>query len=92
MRARASSRRSTLAATFASLASGRAYGASSVGAAEWLPWLILGAVGVFVVGVLLRMFLAARFPKGYRTWARSRRDEFAQRNDAWDRADDEFRK
>ena len=66
--------------------------ATGDGTADWLPWLILGAVAVFVVGVLLRMFLAARFPKGYRVWARSRRDDFAQRNEAWDRADEEFRK
>jgi hypothetical protein len=59
---------------------------------DWLPTLVLGGVALFVVGVLVRMFLAARFPRGYRQWAERRRDKFAARNDAWDREDDEFRK
>jgi hypothetical protein len=61
-------------------------------AADWLPALVLGGIALFVVGVLLRMFIAARFPRGYRQWAERRRDKFAERNEAWDRADDEFRK
>ena len=65
---------------------------SDDGFVEWLPWLVLGAVALFVAGLVLRMVLAARFPKGYRAWARSRRDAFAERNDTWDRADEEFRK
>lgn len=56
--------------------------------AEHLPWLILGAIALFVVGVALRMLLAARFPRGYGAWARSRRDSFAQRNAQWDRTDE----
>jgi len=61
-------------------------------AADWLPVLVLGGIALFVVGVLLRMFLAARFPGGYRQWAEQRRDKFTERNDAWDREDEEFRK
>ena len=81
------------AAAFALLAASSAANAAPAdGTRDWLPWVILGAVVVFVIGVLLRMFIAARFPKGYRAWARSRRDEFAQRNDDWDRADEQFRK
>ena len=56
---------------------------------DWLPTLVLGGIVVFVAGVLVRMFFAARFPRGYRKWAERRRDEFAQRNEAWDREDDE---
>lgn len=58
----------------------------------WAPWIVLGAIAAFVLGVIVRMVLAARFPKGYRRWAASRRDAFAERNEAWDRADDEFRR
>jgi hypothetical protein len=59
--------------------------------ADWLPWLVLGAIGLFVAGVVLRMFIAARFPKGYGAWARSRRDSFAERNAQWDRGDEKRR-
>ena len=62
------------------------------GDAAWLAWLVLGAIALFVAGVALRMFIAARFPKGYAGWARSRRDSFAERNAQWDRSDDEVRK
>ena len=58
----------------------------------WLPWLVLGAVGLFVLGIALRMFIAARFPEGYKAWAARRRDAFAANTDAWDREDDEFRR
>ena len=60
--------------------------------ADWLPALVLGGIALFVVGVLLRMFLAARFPRGYREWAERRRDTFAERNEAWDREDEEQRR
>lgn len=66
--------------------------AADGGAADWLPAIVLGGIALFVAGVLVRMFLAARFPRGYRQWAERRRDKFAERNDAWDREDDEFRK
>jgi hypothetical protein len=66
--------------------------ASSPEVAGWLPWLVLGAIALFVVGVIARMILSARFPKGYRQWARSRRDEFDARNERWDQADEEFRR
>ena len=63
--------------------------AAGEGLGDWLPTLVLGGIVVFVAGVLVRMFFAARFPRGYRKWAERRRDEFAQRNEAWDREDDE---
>ena len=69
----------------------RAFAADG-GAADWLPAIVLGGIALFVVGVLLRMFIAARFPRGYRQWAERRREKFAARNDAWDREDDDFRK
>jgi hypothetical protein len=56
-----------------------------------LPWLILGGIAVLFAGVLLRMILSARFPKGYRDWARSRRDAFEERNRAWDSQDEDRR-
>jgi len=56
---------------------------------DWLPLIVLGGIALFVAGVLLRMFFAARFPRGYRQWAERRRDKFAQRNDAWEREDEE---
>lgn len=56
-----------------------------------LTWFILGAVVVIFLGVIVRMILAARFPKGYRSWAASRRESFAARNEAWDRADEQER-
>jgi hypothetical protein len=59
---------------------------------DWLAWLVIGAIALFVVGVVLRMVFSARFPKGYRHWARSRRESFEARNDAWDRADEEFKR
>lgn len=58
----------------------------------WLSWLIVGGIALVVAGILLRTLLAARFPKGYGPWARQRRDAFAERNDQWDRDDEEFRK
>lgn len=54
----------------------------------WLSWLILGAIVLFIAGIALRMVLAARFPKGYGAWARSRRDSFADNNAQWDRDDE----
>jgi hypothetical protein len=59
--------------------------------AAWLPAIVLGGIALFVAGILVRMFLAARFPRGYRKWAERRRDKFAERNEAWDREDDEQR-
>lgn len=60
--------------------------------APWLPWLVLGAIALFVAGVAVRMILAARFPRGYRRWARARREDFAARNERWDEDDDAFRR
>lgn len=57
-----------------------------------LTWLILGSVVLIFLGVIVRMILAARFPKGYRNWAASRRDSFAARNEAWDAADEQEHK
>ena len=59
---------------------------------EWLPTIVLGGIVLFVAGVLVRMFFAARFPRGYRKWAERRRDKFAQRNETWDREDEEQRR
>lgn len=59
--------------------------------AGWLPWVVLGAIALFVGGVVVRMVLAARFPGGYKRWAASRRDAFAERNESWDKADEDFR-
>jgi hypothetical protein len=59
---------------------------------DWLPWLVLGAIAVFILGIVLRMVLAARFPKGYGSWAARRRDAFAANTEAWDRDDEEFRR
>ncbi len=59
---------------------------------QWLPWIVVGAIVLFVAGIALRMFIAARFPKGYGAWAKSRSDSFAERNAQWDRGDDDFRK
>jgi len=58
----------------------------------WLPTIIVGGIVLFVVGVLVRMIRAARFPRGYREWAARRRDRFAERNEAWDREDEELRR
>jgi len=58
----------------------------------WLPWLIGGAIALVVAGIIVRMILAARFPKGYKAWATSRRDSFAARNEDWDRDDEDFRR
>jgi hypothetical protein len=80
------------AIVMATLISPAAAAAADSGVSEWLPWIVLGAIVAFVAGVALRMLIAARFPKGYGVWARSRRDSFAERNARWDRADDEFRK
>jgi hypothetical protein len=60
-------------------------------APDWIQWAVLGAIALLVIGVLLRMVIAARFPKGYGAWARSRRDAFADQNAKWD-ADDEARR
>lgn len=68
-----------------------AFAATGNAGPEWLPWILLGAIALLVAGIALRMFLAARFPKGYGAWARSRRDTFAENNAQWDR-DDEARK
>ena len=73
------------------VASGPAHAANG-SSADWLPWLVVGAIALFVVGVVLRMIVAARFPKGYRQWAERRREAFAANNDAWDRDDEEFRR
>ena len=59
---------------------------------DWVAWLVIGAIGLLVVGIVLRMVIAARFPKGYRAWASARRERFDANNDAWDRADEEFRR
>jgi hypothetical protein len=58
----------------------------------WLAWAVVGAIALFIAGVVVRMILAARFPKGYRHWAASKRDDFAARNERWDADDEEFRK
>lgn len=65
--------------------------AAAHGSADWLPWLVLGAIVLFVAGIALRTFIAARFPKGYGAWARSKRDRFEDHNAKWDR-DSESRK
>jgi hypothetical protein len=57
--------------------------------AGWIQWAVLGAIALLVLGVALRMILAARFPKGYGAWARSRREEFQERNAKWDAGDDD---
>ena len=62
--------------------------AAPADAPEWIQWVVLGAIVLLVIGVALRMIIAARFPKGYGAWARSRRDEFAERNAKWDASDD----
>jgi hypothetical protein len=80
-----------LVATASGTIASPAIAAANDGVAEWLPLIVLGAIVLFVAGVALRMFIAARFPKGYGEWARSRRDSFAERNAQWDR-DDELRK
>jgi hypothetical protein len=59
---------------------------------DWIAWLVIGAIALFVVGVVLRMIFSARFPQGYRHWARSRRESFEAHNEAWDRADEEFKR
>jgi hypothetical protein len=59
---------------------------------EELNWIVLGAVGLFVVGIIVRMILSARFSKGYRAWAASKRDAFAERNESWDAEDERFRR
>jgi hypothetical protein len=78
-------------ACLAALAASPAWAAAET-FAEWLPTLVLGGIVLFVAGVLVRMFFAARFPRGYRKWAERRRDKFAERNDAWDREDEEQRR
>ena len=80
-----------LVATASGTIASPALAAAGDGGVEWLPLIVLGAIVLFIVGVALRMFIAARFPKGYDAWARSRRDSFAERNAQWD-GDDELRK
>lgn len=58
----------------------------------WLAWLVLGAIALFVAGLVIRMVLAARFPHGYKEWAFLRRQKFAARNEAWDDEDEAFRR
>ena len=72
-------------------ASASAHAATSGEGGDALPWIVLGSIGVILAGIVLRMVIAARFPKGYGEWARRRRTSFAKQNEAWDRADDEFR-
>jgi hypothetical protein len=79
------------AACFALPAASSAQAADD-GVAAWPPVIVLGGIALFVAGVLVRMFIAARFPRGFRQWAAQRRDEFAARNEAWDREDEESRK
>jgi hypothetical protein len=87
-------RRPALVASIAAVAAlaATAARADGDGIREWLPTLVLGGIALFVAGVLVRMFLAARFPRGYRQWAERRRDRFAERNEAWDREDEEHRR
>ena len=59
---------------------------------DWLPWLVVGAVALVFAGIVVRMILAARFPKDYKAWAARRRDAFAARNEDWDRDDEAFRR
>lgn len=56
---------------------------------DWIPWIVLGAIGLLVAGIALKMFLSARFSKGYGAWARSNRDTFASRNAQWDNEDEQ---
>lgn len=78
-------------ACFAALAAAPARAAAEA-FGEWLPTIVLGGIALFVAGVLVRMFFAARFPRGYRKWAERRRDKFAERNETWDREDEEHRR
>lgn len=80
-----------LALALALVAAPAAAADSAADASSWLAWLIGGAIVLFVVGVAVRMVVAARFPRGYRQWSAARRDAFAARNEAWDR-DDEARR
>lgn len=57
---------------------------------DWLPWLVVGAIALFVAGLIVRMIVAARFPEGYRAWAKSRRDAHAKHSEAFDRDDEDF--
>ena len=72
----------------AGVLAGPAFAAADGGSADWLPWLVLGAIVLFVAGIALRMFIAARFPKGYGAWASSKREDFANNNAKWDREDE----
>jgi hypothetical protein len=58
----------------------------------WLSWLVIGAIVLVALGIVVRMVLAARFPKGYRDWAARRRESFTANNEAWDREDEEFKR
>lgn len=69
-----------------------AHAATGSTAGNWLAWIVVGAVVLLLLGIVLRMIVAARFPKGYRAWAAQRRESFDANNDAWDRADEEFRR
>jgi hypothetical protein len=66
--------------------------AANADPAEWIQWAVLGAIALLVIGVALRMILAARFPKGYGAWARSRREEFQERNAKWDAGDEDAKR
>ena len=78
--------------TFLAAAAAPTARAAGEALADWLPALVLGGIVLFVAGVLVRMFFAARFPRGYRKWAERRRDKFAERNETWDREDEEHRR
>jgi len=79
---------STLVGPFLALLAPAAHAAGE-SAGDWLPAIVIGGIALFVAGVLVRMFFAARFPRGYGKWARRRRDKFAERNESWDREDEE---
>ncbi|HVE49725.1 MAG TPA: hypothetical protein VNG69_08920 [Casimicrobiaceae bacterium] len=57
-----------------------------------MTWLVIGAVALVVFGIVIRMFMSARFPKGYRAWVAERRQSFEANNEAWDQDDDKFRR
>lgn len=58
----------------------------------WIAWLVISAIALIFVGILVRMVLSARFPKGYRAWAAQRRQSFEANNEAWDQNDEKFRR
>ena len=81
-----------VAAVVTSVASSAACAATPDTAHEWLAWLVVGAIGLFVAGIVVRTILAMRFPKDYRRWAAQRRESFAANNEHWDRQDEEFKR